>query len=158
MERMRGGTLHDAVMKRGGCLREDEAADVIAQLASAISFLHARGVAHRDLKPENVLCAEADSVFSRFTCYPLPLIGFISYFATAYFCIYSFPIRFDFSTFISFVFTVLNLCTRIDTFRLPSYSLFIFMTEFWLLRECLLTFWNQFYSRNPFQIISLKIF
>ena len=62
MERVTGGTLEDAVRRRGGRLTEQLAADVLAQLASAIAFLHSRGVAHRDLKPANVLCTTPDSV------------------------------------------------------------------------------------------------
>ena len=31
--------------------------------ASALNFLHDRGIAHRDLKPENVLCVKPDSPF-----------------------------------------------------------------------------------------------
>merc|ERR1711936_292737 len=35
-----------------------EAAAVVAKLASALKYLHSRGIAHRDLKPENILCME----------------------------------------------------------------------------------------------------
>lgn len=63
-ERMRGGTLLDALRARGGRLSEPEAASVASQLAEALAFLHALGVAHRDLKPDNVLLAQPDQVFS----------------------------------------------------------------------------------------------
>ena len=34
---------------------EDEAADIVSQLLSAVTYLHSRNIVHRDLKPENIL-------------------------------------------------------------------------------------------------------
>jgi serine/threonine protein kinase len=49
-----GGELFSRVVNRGPYL-ERPAAAVAFRLASALAFLHARGVVHRDVKPENVL-------------------------------------------------------------------------------------------------------
>ncbi|KAF0933461.1 hypothetical protein E2562_018556 [Oryza meyeriana var. granulata] len=49
-----GGDLFSLVSARGRLL-EHEAADLMAQLASALSSCHRRGVAHRDVKPDNLL-------------------------------------------------------------------------------------------------------
>ncbi|BAF10366.1 phosphoenolpyruvate carboxylase kinase 2 [Oryza sativa Japonica Group] len=49
-----GGDLLSLVSSRGR-LPEHEAADLVAQLASALASCHRRGVAHRDVKPDNLL-------------------------------------------------------------------------------------------------------
>ena len=53
-----GGTLHKYLNKLRNkmmAMREQDAAVVTAQMASAIGFIHSLGVAHRDIKPGNVL-------------------------------------------------------------------------------------------------------
>jgi len=59
-EKANGGPLLGQIQRR---LRfsEAEAAKIVRDLASALEFLHCRGIAHRDLKPENVLCIDADA-------------------------------------------------------------------------------------------------
>jgi len=54
-EKINGGQLLDHIQNRVK-FTEKEASLVIKDLASALQFLHKKGIAHRDLKPENVLC------------------------------------------------------------------------------------------------------
>ena len=65
-----GGELFDRIVarstagRRGGndapCFAEDEAARVVHQILSAVSYMHERGIVHRDIKPENILFEDAD--------------------------------------------------------------------------------------------------
>jgi len=57
-EKMEGGTLLETIERRGH-ITEQEASQVIRDVAGAIDFLHQKGIAHRDLKPENILCVNA---------------------------------------------------------------------------------------------------
>jgi MAP kinase interacting serine/threonine kinase len=41
---------------------EAAAAEIVREVASALQFMHAKGIAHRDLKPENILCVNKDSL------------------------------------------------------------------------------------------------
>ena len=41
---------------------ECEAARVVKDIATALAFLHDKGIAHRDLKPANILCETAEKV------------------------------------------------------------------------------------------------
>jgi len=56
-EKAKGGHLLNQINKRAK-FNDVEAAAIIAKLASALKYLHSRGIAHRDLKPENILCME----------------------------------------------------------------------------------------------------
>ncbi len=49
-----GGELFDEILKRK-YMSEEDAAYVIRQVLSAVTYCHTKGVVHRDLKPENVL-------------------------------------------------------------------------------------------------------
>lgn len=60
-EKVLGGQLLDHIQQRK-YFSEKEAALIVKDVASALQFLHSKGIAHRDLKPENVLCANKDSV------------------------------------------------------------------------------------------------
>ncbi|MFV1986340.1 MAG: protein kinase [Gemmatimonadota bacterium] len=54
MEYVDGRNLED-IIEGGGPLQEDEARDVIRQLAEGLAAAHAQGIIHRDLKPANIL-------------------------------------------------------------------------------------------------------
>jgi len=58
-EKITGGQLLDHIEKRK-YFAEQEAAAVIKDVATALEFLHSKGIAHRDLKPENILCVHKD--------------------------------------------------------------------------------------------------
>merc|ERR1711931_97912 len=60
-EKVRGGQLLDHIQQRK-YFSEREAALIIKDVASALQFLHSKGIAHRDLKPENVLCMYKDTI------------------------------------------------------------------------------------------------
>lgn len=60
-EKMEGGPLLSHIEKRGH-LSEREASEIVKQIASALDFLHSKGMSHRDLKPENILCLNKNSV------------------------------------------------------------------------------------------------
>lgn len=60
-EKINGGQLLDHIQNRIK-FTEKEASYVIKDLASALQFLHKKGIAHRDLKPENVLCVFEDQL------------------------------------------------------------------------------------------------
>ena len=49
-----GGELFDQIVQKGS-LSEDEAANVVKQLLSAVNYIHLNNIVHRDLKPENIL-------------------------------------------------------------------------------------------------------
>ncbi|VDN17310.1 unnamed protein product [Gongylonema pulchrum] len=60
-EKMRGGPLLDHIQRKK-FFTEQEASKVTKDIATALKFLHDRGIAHRDVKPENVLCSDLDRV------------------------------------------------------------------------------------------------
>ena len=49
-----GGELFEEITKRS-YFSENDAANIIKQTLSAVSFCHSKKVCHRDLKPENIL-------------------------------------------------------------------------------------------------------
>lgn len=60
-EKIYGGPLLSHIQRRN-YFTETEASMIVRDLASAIAFLHSKGIAHRDLKPENILCAYPDQL------------------------------------------------------------------------------------------------
>lgn len=53
-ELLTGGELFDAIKKKNH-FPENEGADVMRQLFSAIEHMHSKNIVHRDLKPENIV-------------------------------------------------------------------------------------------------------
>ncbi|XP_065529496.1 MAP kinase-interacting serine/threonine-protein kinase 1 isoform X4 [Lathamus discolor] len=60
-EKLRGGSILAHIQKRKH-FNEREASKVVTDIASALDFLHTKGIAHRDLKPENILCESPEKV------------------------------------------------------------------------------------------------
>jgi Ca2+-binding EF-hand superfamily protein len=61
LERVHGGDLL-ARLQRSGRMSEFEGKRTIWALATAIRYLHSKGIIHRDIKPENVLITEEGTV------------------------------------------------------------------------------------------------
>ena len=60
MELVEGRSLQQAIAAGG--LTEDRALEVVADVCSALSYAHERGLIHRDIKPGNILLADDGSV------------------------------------------------------------------------------------------------
>ena len=61
-----GGTDLHALLRDRGPLEPTQAAELVAQLASALDAAHAAGLVHRDVKPANVLLAGEHAYLSDF--------------------------------------------------------------------------------------------
>lgn len=59
VELCNGGELFDRIAQKEK-YGEEEAADVICQVAEALKYLHDHNIVHRDLKPENLIYSEND--------------------------------------------------------------------------------------------------
>ncbi|MCQ2287783.1 MAG: bifunctional serine/threonine-protein kinase/formylglycine-generating enzyme family protein [Muribaculaceae bacterium] len=59
MEYVDGGSLGDMV-KRRGSIPEHEAVDYIKKVASALSYIHSKGLNHLDIKPNNLMRRSKD--------------------------------------------------------------------------------------------------
>lgn len=63
-----GGELFDKICEKSSntdngavCFAEEEAARIMHQILTAVSYMHKKGVAHRDIKPENILFETTDN-------------------------------------------------------------------------------------------------
>src|SRR6202142_2501464 len=61
MEYVEGRSLRDLI-RNDGPLDPGQAADITAEIASALAFAHRSGVVHRDVKPGNVLLTQSGTV------------------------------------------------------------------------------------------------
>ncbi|MGO9877442.1 MAG: Stk1 family PASTA domain-containing Ser/Thr kinase [Acidimicrobiia bacterium] len=61
MEYVEGRSLRDLI-RSDGPLEPGQAADITAEIASALAFAHRSGVVHRDVKPGNVLLTQSGTV------------------------------------------------------------------------------------------------
>ncbi len=61
MEYVEGKTLHDDLMT-GKVFKEDEALDIVIQVAHALQHAHSCGLIHRDVKPKNIMINTAGVV------------------------------------------------------------------------------------------------
>ncbi|XP_064210691.1 MAP kinase-interacting serine/threonine-protein kinase 1 isoform X1 [Tribolium castaneum] len=60
-EKINGGQLLRRIQENR-YFSEAAAAEIVREVASALQFMHAKGIAHRDLKPENILCVNKDTI------------------------------------------------------------------------------------------------
>lgn len=60
-EKINGGQLLNRIQEYVR-FSEAAAAEIVKEIASALQFMHGKGIAHRDLKPENILCVSKESL------------------------------------------------------------------------------------------------
>ena len=65
MQLVLGGDLHERLVKRKR-FPENIAQTLMAELLSAVRYLHLRGIVHRDLKPENIFMASHENDYDIF--------------------------------------------------------------------------------------------
>jgi Ca2+-binding EF-hand superfamily protein len=62
MEYLSGGDLGNYLTKKKFKFTEQEAANIMVQIANGLNYLHKYGVLHRDLKPDNIMIANTEDV------------------------------------------------------------------------------------------------
>lgn len=60
LEKVEGGELFDELFMKKS-VSERNAASIIKQLLSCVSYLHDQGIVHRDLRPENIMLEQGES-------------------------------------------------------------------------------------------------
>lgn len=61
MDYVEGESLNE-IVSRDGMLAESKAIDYIKQVASALDFIHQRGINHLDIKPANIMIRKSDNM------------------------------------------------------------------------------------------------
>ena len=62
MEHIANGSLRNLISTKGS-FNDDEAAEIIGGLLTAVKHVHSKNYVHRDLKPENVLIGDSTEGF-----------------------------------------------------------------------------------------------
>ena len=58
MEYIEGGTLNEYLKKKHYNFSENQAGNLMFQIANGLKYLHKYGIVHRDLKPDNIMMTE----------------------------------------------------------------------------------------------------
>jgi len=61
-ELIRGGSLEARIEEIGKQIQEAQVKSLVHSIATALDFLHGRGIAHRDIKPANILLPDPHSL------------------------------------------------------------------------------------------------
>lgn len=63
---MSGGDLLGRILKKK-MFNEQDAANIMEQVLTAINYMHKQNITHRDMKLENLLCSNEDSLNVKIT-------------------------------------------------------------------------------------------
>jgi len=62
MEYVKGETVRERILRKGGGLSQGEAAIIALEAAKGLGAAHAEGIVHRDIKPDNILISSRGEV------------------------------------------------------------------------------------------------